>query len=105
MTESQTLLVASISNIIGPVHPFHKAEDEMAAAGRPLFGIYLMRASVAGIPKELYESARCDGAGACTEVWRSTLPLRLPGLARLAVLSFVGTWNSYLWPRVIIKIA
>jgi len=56
------LPVASISGTIGTLYPFHKAEDDQAASGGSLFGIYLMRASIAGIPELLYGSARCDGS-------------------------------------------
>ena len=72
-------------------------------AGGPIFGIFLMRAFIAGIPEELYESARCDGAGVLDLIWRITLPLSLPGLATLAVLNFIGVWNSFLWPLVMIQ--
>ena len=73
-------------------------------AGGPIFGIFLMRAFITGIPEELYESARCDGAGA---PGRSSgalrFPLSLPGLATLSVLNFVAEWNSFLWPLVTIS--
>ncbi|MGQ9682419.1 MAG: carbohydrate ABC transporter permease [Anaerolineae bacterium] len=72
------------------------------AAG-PVFGIFLMRALIAGIPEELYEAARCDGAGVWTLIWQITFPLCLPGLATLSVLNFLGTWNSFLWPLVTIS--
>jgi len=72
-------------------------------AGGPIFGIFLMRAFIAGIPEELFESARCDGAGVLDLIGRITLPLSLPGLATLAVLNFIGVWNSFLWPLVMIQ--
>ncbi len=97
------LPAASISGTIGTVHPFHKAEDDQAASGGSLFGIYLMRASIAGIPELLYGSAAVTGANEWTEKWRIALPLSLPGLATLAVRSFVGTWNSYVCPQVVIQ--
>ena len=66
----------------------------------PVFGIFLMRAVIAGIPEELYEAARCDGAGVLREMASITLPLSLPGLATLAVVNFVATWNWFLWPLI-----
>ena len=71
-------------------------------AGGPIFGIFLMRAFITGIPEELYESARCDGAGVWSLIWHITFPLSLPGLATLSVLNFVAEWNSFLWPLVTI---
>jgi len=71
-------------------------------ANGPVFGIFLMRAVISGIPEELYEAARCDGAGLLREIFSITLPLSLPGLATLAVVNFIGTWNWFLWPLVVI---
>ena len=61
-----------------------------------------MRAFITGIPEELHESARCDGAGVWSLIWHITFPLSLPGLATLSVLNFVAEWNSFLWPLVTI---
>lgn len=72
-------------------------------AGGPIFGIFLMRAFITGIPEELFEAARCDGAGVWSLIWHITLPLSLPGLATLAVLNFIDSWNSFLWPLVTIS--
>jgi len=72
-------------------------------SGGQVFGIFLMRAFIAGIPEELYESARCDGAGVWSLITKITLPLALPALATLAVLNFVGIWNNFLWPLVMIQ--
>jgi ABC-type glycerol-3-phosphate transport system permease component len=71
-------------------------------ANGPVFGIFLMRTVIEGIPEELYEAARCDGANLRVEILRISLPLALPGLATLAIVNFVGTWNWFLWPLVTI---
>jgi ABC-type glycerol-3-phosphate transport system permease component len=71
-------------------------------ANGPVFGIFLLRAVIEGIPEELYEAARCDGASLGREIVSITLPLALPGLATLAIVNFVGTWNWFLWPLVTI---
>lgn len=71
-------------------------------AGGSVFGIFMMSSFIAGIPEELYEAARCDGAGVGTLIGRITLPLSMPGIATLAVLNFIGTWNSFIWPLVVI---
>ncbi len=73
----------------------------MIAHGQVL-GIFLTRAFISGIPEELYEAARCDGAGTWTLIWRITVPLSLPILAVLAVLTFLSAWNSFIWPLVAI---
>jgi len=72
-------------------------------AGGPVFGIFLLRTFFEGIPEELYESARIDGAGHWTLIWDITMPLTLPVIATLAILNFLGTWNNFLWPLVAIS--
>lgn len=67
-----------------------------------VLGIFLTRSFFTGIPEELYEAARCDGAGIWTLIWRITVPLSLPILAVLAVLTFLNAWNSFIWPLVAI---
>jgi multiple sugar transport system permease protein len=72
-------------------------------ASGPVLGIFLLRTFFAGIPEEMYESARIDGAGHWTLIWNITLPLSLPIIATLAILNFLGTWNNFLWPLITIS--
>ncbi|MFH0803024.1 MAG: carbohydrate ABC transporter permease [bacterium] len=68
-----------------------------------VFGIFLMRQAYLVIPREIEDAARIDG---CSELglWaRIMLPLARPSLATLAVFSFVGYWNTFMWPLVILK--
>ena len=69
----------------------------------PAVGIFLMRQFMYSIPSELMESARIDGATEFTIYWRIMLPLARPALAALAVLTFLGSWNSYLWPLTVLR--
>jgi multiple sugar transport system permease protein len=65
------------------------------------FGAFLMRQFIIGLPDELLEAARVDGAGEYTIFFRIVLPLCGPPLATLAVLTFLGSWNAFLWPLVV----
>lgn len=65
------------------------------AFGLP-FGVFLMRNFFIGIPKDLLESARIDGAGELTIFFRLILPLGLPAVASLAIFQFLWTWNDLL---------
>jgi len=67
------------------------------------FGIFLMRQFMAGIPDELIESARIDGASEWTILWRIVVPLLGPAVAALAIFAFVFHWNSFLWPLTILQ--
>lgn len=67
------------------------------------FGIFLMRQFIAGIPDELLESARIDGATEWTLLWRIVVPLMGPAIASLTVFAFVFQWNSFLWPLTVLQ--
>jgi multiple sugar transport system permease protein len=64
------------------------------------FGIFLMRQFFLGIPREMEEAARIDGASIFQTFWRVILPLALPGLIALTILSFQGSWNEFLHPLI-----
>jgi multiple sugar transport system permease protein len=65
------------------------------------FGVFLMRQFIAGLPDELLDAARVDGAGEHYIFWRIIMPLCGPALATLGILTFLGSWNSFLWPLVV----
>jgi multiple sugar transport system permease protein len=68
----------------------------------PAVGIFLMRQFMLSIPSELIEAARIDGASEFGIYWRVILPLARPALAAQAVLTFLGAWNSFLWPLAVL---
>lgn len=65
------------------------------------FGVFLMRQFILGLPKDLVEAARIDGAGELAIFGRIILPLLTPALATLGILTFLGSWNNFLWPLVV----
>ncbi|AOX45834.1 carbohydrate ABC transporter permease [Microbacterium sp. BH-3-3-3] len=67
------------------------------------FGTFLMRQFFRGIPFELEEAARMDGAGPVRTFLQVILPLAGSALAVLAVFTFLNYWNSYLWPLVTVN--
>lgn len=67
------------------------------------FGVFLLRQSMLKLPKELEEAAIMDGAGHIRIFGRIVLPLVGPALATLGILSFMATWNAFLWPLVIVS--
>jgi len=70
------------------------------AAG-PL-GVFLMRQFMQGIPNELLEAARVDGAGEFRIFSRIVVPLSLPAIAALGIVTFLPAWNALLWPLVVL---
>lgn len=65
------------------------------------YGIFLMRQFILTIPDELLDCARLDGASEARIYMSIILPLIKPALATLAILTFIGQWNSFLWPLII----
>ncbi|MBP7960366.1 MAG: carbohydrate ABC transporter permease [Caldilineaceae bacterium] len=67
------------------------------------FGTFLLRQSFLTLPKDFEEAAFVDGANYFTIFWRIVLPLSRPAMATLAIFSFMGLWNSYLWPLFVAR--
>jgi multiple sugar transport system permease protein len=67
------------------------------------FGIFLLRQAMNQVPIELDEAASLDGAGHFRIFWTVILPNIRPALATLAVFAFMGSWNSFLWPLVVLR--
>lgn len=78
----------TLSGIIGP-------------SAVQVFGIFLMRQFFASIPDGLIEAARLDGAGELTILRQIILPLARPGIATLAIFTFLRAWNDFLWPLIV----
>jgi multiple sugar transport system permease protein len=64
-------------------------------------GVFLMRQYIRSIPDSLIEAARIDGAGEVRIFARIVLPLSGPPLATLGILTFLASWNNFLWPLVV----
>ena len=67
------------------------------------FGTFLMRQFFRGIPYELEEASRVDGAGPLRAFGLIILPLARSAVAVLTVFTFIAFWNSYLWPLIIVN--
>ncbi len=65
------------------------------------FGVFLMRQYIQTLPDELIQAARIDGAGELRIFASVILPLCGPALATLGILTFLGSWNNFLWPLVV----
>ena len=65
------------------------------------FGVFLMRQYILGLPDELIQAARVDGASELGIFVRVIMPLCGPALATVGILTFLGSWNNFLWPLVV----
>lgn len=73
----------------------------LISAVTPL-GVFLMRQAFMEVPREIEESAFIDGANVWQVFWRLLFPMVQPTLGVLAILSFIGAWNNFLWPLLIL---
>jgi multiple sugar transport system permease protein len=68
-----------------------------------VFGVFFLKQFFESIPKELEEAAEIDGANRFQIFYMMILPLSKPALATLGILTFLGSWNDFLWPLLILK--
>ncbi|MFD1449151.1 carbohydrate ABC transporter permease [Oceanobacillus profundus] len=61
-------------------------------------GVIILKSFFDGIPKELFESAKMDGCSNIKLFYKIALPLAKPALAAIAIFTFIGSWNNFLWP-------
>lgn len=105
-----TLLLPSFMNMI----PTFMIMDALGWIDQPralyipgaasAFGIFLVRQlALTSIPRELIDAARMDGSGELTIYWRIVLPLLKPALGTLGLITFIGSWNNFIGPLVVMR--
>ena len=67
------------------------------------YGVFLMRQVITPLPSELLDAAKIDGCGELGVYGRVVLPLIKPGLAVLGIFTFVGSWNNFFWPLIVLN--
>ncbi|SDE19433.1 multiple sugar transport system permease protein [Paenibacillus sp. UNCCL117] len=68
-----------------------------------VFGIFMLRQFFAEIPYEIIEAARIDGASLPRTFLNIVLPAAVPALITLGIMTFLGNWDAYLWPLIVIN--
>ena len=86
---------------ISPVLGVNTYFGLVAPSAIQVFGIFLLRQFIRSIPDEILDCARVDGASEFTILRSIVFPLAVPGLAALAIFTFLGAWNDFLWPLLI----
>jgi multiple sugar transport system permease protein len=67
------------------------------------FGVFVMRQFMGNIPDELLDAGRIDGVSEFGLFWRICLPLARPALAVVVIFTFLGNWNDFLWPLIVVN--
>jgi sn-glycerol 3-phosphate transport system permease protein len=65
------------------------------------FGAFLLRQAFLGLPREVMEAAKIEGAGHVRMLWDMVIPMARPSILTFGLISLVGKWNEYLWPLVV----
>jgi multiple sugar transport system permease protein len=68
-----------------------------------VFGVFFMRQFFMNLPDDYIDAARMDGASEFGTFWRIMIPLCKPALATLGTFVFIGTWNDFVWPLVVVN--
>ena len=66
-----------------------------------VFYVYLLKQNFMQIPNELYLAAKVDGTSDIKYLWKVMIPLALPTIISITILKMMGSWNSYMWPRLV----
>lgn len=82
-----------IDNLVALVIPFTSS----------IFNVYILRNFFLSIPDSLYYSARVDGASNWQYLWRIMVPIAKPAIFTIALLNAILSWNSFLWPLLIVN--
>ena len=72
-------------------------------AGGQVFCVYVLRNFIEDIPKEMFEAAEMDGAGHLQQIINIVLPMSGPIISTLAILRFIGEWNSFVLPLIVLR--
>ena len=65
------------------------------------FGVFFLRQFFMGVNREVEEAARMDGATIWMSFIRVVVPMTMPALTTLAIVTLINTWNAYLWPLIV----
>ena len=97
-----TIILVSLFFVVWSFGIFGSLWGVIIPAAATPTGVFLLRQYMLTIPDELLEAARMDAASEWRIYWRIVLPLSLPALSVLAILSTIWRWNDFLWPLIVL---
>ncbi len=97
-----TIILVSLFFVVWSFGMFGSLWGVIIPAAATPTGVFLLRQYMLTIPDELLEAARMDAASEWKIYWRIVLPLSLPALSVLAILSVIWRWNDFLWPLIVL---
>jgi putative chitobiose transport system permease protein len=89
--------------IISKVHLLNTLVGVILPGSVKVFSIILLRQSYLGIPKEMIEAARIDGAKETRIWWQIMMPGIMPSVSTIVIFDFISRWNEFLWPIIVLQ--
>jgi ABC-type glycerol-3-phosphate transport system permease component len=84
------------------IHWLNSYQVQIIPGTASVLGMFMARQFMMGIPTEVLDAARVDGAGHFRIFWRIAMPMAAPVLGAIGVLTFVAKWSDYLWPVIMV---
>lgn len=97
------VIMVSLFRIVTGLHLYGTYWAVILPSAASAFGVFLARQFLLGIPKELVEAARIDGAGHVGVFFRIVLPMSRPLIAVLFFMSLLQAWNDFAWPLIALR--
>ena len=89
--------------LLKQVHLVNSYAGALAPWLSSIFGVLFVRQAALSIPDEMLDAARLDGASERQILWRVVVPLLRPVVVTLALFTFLGSWNDFLWPLIVLS--
>jgi ABC-type glycerol-3-phosphate transport system permease component len=96
------VLMAPLYELIYRMHLVDSYLGLVIPGAVSVFGMFLFRQSMMQIPDELLQAARIDGCSEFRIYWEIVLPVSRPMIGAFSLIAFMGSWNSFLWPQIIL---
>lgn len=87
--------------LFAKLHWINTLQIQILPTVTPVLGLFFIRQYMLGIPNEILEAARVDGAGHFETFLKMMVPMSAPVLGAYAILHFLGVWNAYTWPVLV----
>lgn len=98
----QTVILVPLFLVVNTVGLYDSIWGAILPVAATPVGIFLMRQYMLSLPEDLFEAARIDGGSEWQIFWRVAVPLSMPAIAVLTILSIIWRWNDFLWPLIVL---
>ncbi len=97
------VIYVPLYDLVYHLHWVNNYAGLIVPAGTSAFGVFLMRQGIIGVPDEMIEAARLDGATELRVLFRVVMPVVRGSVAALALFTFMSNWDSFLWPLLVVQ--